>query len=122
MKKIVFLTGTVLIFSCQRFHNKTQIIDNSSSDTLELFNSGNGDTELIYPGATYQISFQEKLGSEEEGIICNDVNDNYSISTINGDTLIKSLFDESSWSSTVSGDKDTEQECTFTVTDEDIAS
>ena len=121
MKKTILISGVVVLFSCQRFHYKTQVIENASSDTLRLYNTSSGETDFIYPGSTYQIGFQDKLGKEEDGILCNDVNDNYELTNIAGDTLLKSLFDEASWASTVTGDKDTEQQCLFTVTDVDIS-
>lgn len=110
----------MMAFSCQRYHHRTQVLDNSSSDTLKFFNVKTGRSEIVYPGNTYQMAFQEKLGNEEDGLPCNEINPNFEITTYSGKKVTKSLLDEDSWSTTVSGDKDTEQECVFLVTDDDI--
>lgn len=120
MKTILFISIALTALSCQRFHNKVQVLENSSSDTLKFMNVKTGESELVYPGTTYQMAFQEKLGKEEDGLPCNDINPDFEITTYSGESIVKSLQDEDAWTSTLSGDKDTEQECLFEVTDEDI--
>lgn len=120
MKTFLILSAVVLTFSCQRYHKRIQVLDNSSSDTLKFMNVKTGESEIVYPGNTYEMAFQEKLGKEEDGLPCNEINPNFQVTTYSGKNITKSLLDEASWSTTVSGDKDTEQECVFLVTDDDI--
>ncbi len=127
MKLVLGITLPLLylvLTSCEGGTTFTKKVNNQSGDTLivatySVYASDKPVT--IPPGTSKEVFWHDQLGGfVDDSYSCTDELDSLLISTSGGKSLLTDPMDENNWSRQSRDGRNSREDCTFTVTDEDL--
>lgn len=123
---ILFSLVTTLLFfaSCEGGTTFTKHLVNNSSETITVRGLrviGPSDSTVIKPGESQLIYWDYTLGLfTPNNYDCVYEFDTFELGVSNGKILVKDIYDADNWSRESKGGRKSEENCTFTVTNDDL--
>ena len=124
LKILGLLSIVILVASCEGGTTYTKTIRNNSTETLSInvysLYTGTGPIQ-INPGESKEIFWHDNTGQfVGNEYRCTSELDSITVSVSNGKTLQKDLMNEDNWTRASKDGKNSREDCTLTVSEEDL--
>ena len=118
------ITLMILLTSCEGGTTFTKTIDNKSSEsiTVKLFTIyGSNESLTVNSNVSKEIYWDDQMGSfVDDSYTCTQIIDSVEITITNNKTLTKSIMNPDNWIRESKDGRNSREDCTFIITDDDI--
>ena len=114
----------IALSACEGGTTFTKTVENQSSESISLkvFSAyGSNSSTTINPDESVEIFIDDKLGSFTDTTYhCTQELDSIQVMISDGKTLVKDIMNSENWTSESKGGRNSREDCTFVITNEDI--
>ena len=128
MRKIFFLLTSITVVtylsSCEGGTTFTKTVDNERAESITIKLTtiyGNSDSVTIMSNESKEIFWDDQMGSfVDNSFTCTQMIDSVEITITNSKTLTKDIMNPDHWTRESKEGRNSREDCTFTIKEDDI--